>query len=224
MLMNAYEKKSAHIFKKMTRVDPTSTEHRGRTFVAVSRATGKTVYSRVANKKVKKGAPTPPETVEEVWSAFDNAIGPKAVLAADGGKAWQACAKKKKLGPVASASHQQKQYVQVVKVPAPANSGAKQLLQKLGHPGKRSLRVKGGDQRAESALSAVKHTLRRRNGLHNGRHAGSNMLSAAFLRHHPGLKPLGQAVRDFLQSVVDKEDPETYWVVGEQHEGDEAVN
>ena len=66
-------------------------------------------------------------------------------------------------------------------------------------------------------------TARRRNMLKNARHAGSNMLSAAFLRDTPGIRALGRGVGRWLEAVVDEEDPSTYWVVGEQHPGDEPV-
>ena len=199
--------------------DKKTTEHRGRTLVVVDRQSGKTAYARLPTKQTIKGAPTPPEEYNEVQPVLDHLLG-QTMLAGDGSWAWKQHAKKNGLGPVLDATHQKKEYVKLHKVPAPSGSVAKKVLEKLGHPMKRKLRVKGGGNRAEAAIGAVKGVLRRRNGLKNGRHAGSNMLAAAFSKHHPGLRPLGLAVKGFLSRVVDKKDPLTYWKPGAQHKFD----
>ena len=154
---------------------------------------------------------------------MDATLGPDVVPAADGGKAWKAATKRKGLGPVAAANHAGKECVRVQKVPAPPGSGARKLLAELGHPNKRSLRLKGGDQRAEAARGAVQKQVRRRNALNNKRHASSQMLAGAFLRHRPGLKPLAEAVASWLAAKVDKEDPLTCWTPGVPHEVDEPA-
>ena len=75
----------------------------------------------------------------------------------------------------------------------------------------------GVERRAASAFSSVKRSVRCRNGLQNARHASNNMLAGAFLRHHPGITSLGQAVQAFLHKRVDKKsDPSTYGTVTDQ--------
>ena len=74
----------------------------------------------------------------------------------------------------------------------------------------------GVERLAASAFSAVKRIVRCRSGLQNAHHASNNMLAGAFLRHHPGITSLGQAVQAFLHKRVDKSDPSTYGTVTDQ--------
>ena len=205
------------------RRDPKTTEHRGRTGIVVARDNKDTAYFRVQNKRTQKGAPTPPEDCEEVDGALGHMLGQQVILCADGAHSFRNFAKKKNMSPVAFANHAKKEYVKLHSIPAPPGSGAHKLLKTLGHPEKRKLRVKGGDNLAEAGLGAVKSVLRRRGGLKNNRHIGSAMLAAAYSRHFPGLKNLGKAVKVFLDRVVDIESPKTYWVPARQHAQDVSV-
>ena len=155
--------------------------------------------------------------------ALGHMLGEQVVLFADGALSWRKFAKAKNMSPVAFANHAKKEFVKLHSLPAPRGSGAHKVLEKLGHPEKRKLRAKGGDNHAEAGLGAVKSVLRRRGGLKNNRHIGSAMLSAAYSRHFPGLKNLGKAVKVFLNSVADIENPSTYWVPGRQHAQDISV-
>ena len=192
------------------RKDPDTNIHAGRMLVAVDRATGKTAYAMLPDQLVKKGAATVPESFREVKPHLDMWLGSNVVLCGDGAKSWAKYAKSRGYGKVAAANHGKKVWVQVTKLPAPRGSSAAWLLQKMGHPRKRVLRVKGGDQRAEAAIQAVKRVLRRRNQLFNANNIGTNAMAAAFNRENPGLRPLGKAVRMFLAKVVDRRDPASY--------------
>ena len=81
----------------------------------------------------------------------------------------------------------------------------------MGHPEKKVLRVKGGDQRAEGTANAVKSVLRRRNQQKDATYAERNAMAAAFNKETPGLVALSKGVATFLASVVDKQNPSTYW-------------
>ena len=65
--------------------------------------------------------------------------------------------------------------------------------------------------------------MRRRNAMHNSRHAGTQFLASAWLLHSPGLSGVGRVVRQFLQHVVDHKDPRCYWKRGRQATKDSAV-
>ena len=93
----------------------------------------------------------------------------------------------------------------------------------MGHPEQRVLRVKGGDQRAEATIGAVKNVLRRRCQLKNVVHADTNALAAAFNREAPGLRALAEGVSIFLNIVVDKKNPTTYWVGPDQRRSRTSV-
>ena len=109
---------------------------------------------------------------------------------------------------VASANHNRKEYVRVQTLPAPPRSSAARLVRSWGHPEKRTVKVKGGDQHTEGTFSAVKRALRKRNALNNTRRAGAHAAAAAFNRETPGLRALGAGVAVFLNSVMDKQDPD----------------
>eukprot|EP00972_Heterocapsa_arctica_P089360 13175420-Heterocapsa_arctica.AAC.1 len=79
--------------------------------VVVHRATGTTAYARMPNKRVQKGAPTPPETVAEVQPELAHLLGDNIVLCADAAPAWARVAKDANLGPVASANRSAKEFV-----------------------------------------------------------------------------------------------------------------
>ena len=182
----------------------------------VERATSKTAYACLPKQVVIKGAATRPESFEEVAPHLDSWLGPKVVLCGDGAQSWNKYSKSRGLGPTASASHQQKEYVSIKKIPAPPGSSAAWLLSEMGHPEKKVLRVKGGDQRAEATIGAVKNVLRRRCQLRSVVHADTNALAAAFNRESPGLRALAEGVAVFLNIVVDKQNPTTYWVGPDQ--------
>ena len=181
--------------------------------VVVDRQTGKTAYGRLRPKQTVKGAPSPPETHAEVKPYLDHLLGHN-MLAGDGSWAWKQIAKQQGLGQVLYAVHKNKKYVRLHHVEAGPGTVARNVLDALGHPRTKQLRVKGGDNRTEAAIGAVKSALRRRNHCKKGRHACANLLAASFSRHHPGLRSLGLAVRGFMSTQVDHLKP------GEQHNFD----
>ena len=57
----------------------------------------------------------------------------------------------------------------------------------------------------------MKAGLKRKNALHNPRHAGANFFASAYLRHSPGLAGLGKVVAHWLKKTIDRVDPHAAW-------------
>ena len=213
-----------------TRTSRTQTEHRGRVLGLTERVSGGRAYVQLPNTVAQRGAPTAPETRNEVEHELAARIGPSAILCADGSQAWGAAVAATGL-PVATAAHNKKEYVRPVALSVKRRPGAAPdvlaamtaAVRKRPSSTDRQLRVQGGDNLQEANFGGVKNQLRRRNALRGSRHAGAQFLASAWLLHSPGLEGVGKAVRMFLSEVVDRQDPRTYWQNRRQSAKDSAA-
>ena len=204
------------------RTDPKATTHRGRVLVIKHRKTGQSAFTQLPNTKVQKGAPSPPETYDEVRGPMVATIGPKSFLGVDGAKTWPKVAKLDLGGiPVGPANHGAKIFVKPAQVKLPKSFPVAALAQRPKAP-RGFVRFQGGDNRAEAAFTGVKGVGRKRNALKATKHSGGEFLCAAYLLKHPGLHGVASAVRRWLQAHVDKVRPDEAWTRGRQRSKDAA--
>ncbi len=185
------------------------------------RSTGKRAHVQLPNKLVKKGAPGPPEAVEEVGEHIQSRVGDGAILCTDKAHAWKKTARDYLGGtvPVASAAHSKGQYTNAVAFPVKTLTTKLKNLAVLRRPAANTLRVVGGDQREEATFGAVKKRMRKKNVENSREHPGAHYLACAWLLRNPGVEGVSKAAKLYLDAHLDKVDPKTVYT-GRQSEAD----
>ena len=199
-----------------TRTSRVQTKHQGRVLGFTERLGGRQAYVQLPNTITRRGAPTAPETREEVQQEITARIGPASILCADGSQAWGAAMAATGV-PLATAVHNKKEDVRSIAISLKRRPrAAPDVLAAMAAAVRKrtsstdcQLRVQGGDNLQEANFGGVKQQLRRRNSMRNTRHAGAQFLASARLLHSTGLEGVGRAVRLFLSGVVGRQDPRT---------------
>lgn len=209
----------------ISRRDSKVNVHNGRFLVVHHRDSGKYGLVPLASKSVKKGAPPPPESFDEVAPVMDAKVKEKHVCATDSAQSYKKYARlhftkkghsqqgkvlrstKKghlKQGKVdgqrnvlhCTVVHKKKNFVSVVRYPKKyLSEPLKKYAASLPNTTPRVVRFKAGVNRAECVFSVLKRNMRRLNLLNQPKTATLNMLSAAWVSKNPGLKGVAEAFK-----------------------------
>ena len=174
-------------------------KHCGRFVITVHRETGVCALTPLEDKVVRRGAPPPPETNEEVIKALRTLKKDEHQLATDSAPAYKAWAKKSKAHHI-TVVHKTKSFVKVCRIPVKdLPPKLQQCLSKSTTPGKRVARVKAGDNMAEITFSVIKRNIARLNCQRSTTHATVNFLAGAWLHKHCGLDGILQALKMYRE-------------------------
>jgi len=186
--------------------------HCGRFLIIVHRETGEYALEPLADKVVKKGAPPPPESYEEVKGPMISKIHSGHVLSSDSGGAFKKVAKlhlKSKGVPHATVLHKAKNFSHVVRIPvSKLNKRLRKRVAVLPTTTSRTYRFKAGDQLAENAFGVVKRNLKRLNLNRNTARVSVSFLSAAWLQKNCGLAGVAKALQIYQQNMIDQVHPQ----------------
>ena len=193
------------------RSKPKSNTHCGRFFVCYHRDTRQYSLEPLKDADVKKGAPPPPESYDEIKVAVLNKVHDGHIISADSGWALKKVVKthlRHKGVVCATVVHRKKQFARVEKIPLKFLSArVRARVAKLPTTTTRTFRMKSGDQGAESVFAVVKRNLARMNLQRGTVHASVNFLSSAWLAKNVGLEGVAQAVKMYMELRMDQVSP-----------------
>jgi hypothetical protein len=183
----------------------TTNTHCGRFLIGYHRESGKYALLPLKSKKVAKGAPPPPEEIQEVRSFIRRKTGSMHIMSTDGAQAFKAVGKelkKDKNVTCAVVVHRKKQFAKVIKIPLKSLSAPlRKMAKKLPTTTSRIFRFKSGSNMAECMFGVIKRNLARLNLKRNTVNASMNFLSSAWLHKNPGIEGVAKGMAIYQENI-----------------------
>ena len=163
------------------------------------------------DKDVRRGAPPPPESREEVAGPILRKVHAGHVASSDGARAFKDLGKKELAAmgvPHATVVHGRNEFSKIVRIPLKfLSKRIRDRVAALPTASKRKYRFKAGDQCAEGVFGVIKRNLKRMNLGGRPANAAINFLSSAWLAWCAGLEAVASGVAMYQTAIQDKIHP-----------------